>query len=67
MNPNNIMFSGQYCEPGKRLDPDSGCQDCPADYWSDAGNTADTCTACPAGKGVSPGLGKQESDCTWSK
>ena len=60
------MLSEQ-CVAGKWLDPSSGCRDCPADQWSLADNKADTCTACPAGKGVGAGLGKQESDCTWSK
>ena len=60
------MFT-EPCEAGKRLDQSTGCQDCPADHWSAAANTANTCTACPAGKEVGVGLGKQESDCTWSK
>ena len=55
------------CEAGKRLDSSTGCQDCPADHWSLADNQEETCTACPAGKGVGAGLGKQDTDCTWSK
>ena len=61
-----ITIFTEPCEAGKRLDPSTGCQDCPADHWSAAANIANTCAACPAGKEVGAGLGKQESDCTWS-
>ena len=63
---NKIIFA-EPCEAGKRFDSSTGCQDCPADHWSLADNKVDTCTACPEGKGVGAGLGKQESDCTSSK
>ena len=52
---------------GQYVHPETGCQNCPADHWSVAGNTATTCTACPSGKGVASGSGTQESDCSWSK
>ena len=52
---------------GQYLDQSTGCQNCPADHWSAAGNTAATCTACPSGKGVASGSGTQASDCSWSK
>ena len=55
------------CLAGQSLDQSIGCQNCPEDHWSAAGNTAATCTACPSGKGVASGLGTQASDCTWSK
>ena len=62
------MFSAQSCEAGQRLDWNTGCVDCPADTWNIAGNQyRDTCEPCPLGKGVGPGLGKQDSDCSWSK
>ena len=64
--PNEITFA-EPCEAGKRFDSSTGCQDCPADRWSEADNKADACNACPEGKKVGAGLGKQESDCTWSK
>ena len=62
---NKIIFT--ECAAGRMQHSTDGCQDCPADHWSEAGNKADTCTACPEGKEVGAGLGKQESDCTWSK
>ena len=62
---NQIIFA-ESCEAGKRFDSGTGCQDCPADHWSLAGNKEETCTACPEGKGVGAGLGKQESDCSFS-
>ena len=55
------------CEAGKYLDEETGCNDCPEDHWSDAGNSLATCTECPAGKGVDSGSGTSESACTWSK
>ena len=62
---NKIMFS--ECAAGRMRHSTDGCQDCPADHWSLADNKEETCTACPEGKGVGAGMGKQESDCTWSK
>lgn len=53
------------CLAGQFLDQSTGCQDCPKDHWSAAGNTAASCTACPTGKEVAAGQGKQKSDCTW--
>ena len=61
------IFSEPCATAGKYLDPETGCQDCPTDFWSAAGNTQSTCTACPSGKGVEAGAGTQASDCTWSK
>ena len=61
-----VFISGP-CEAGKFLDQTDGCQDCPKDTWSAAGNTADSCTSCPVDKEVTAGQGKQESDCTWSE
>ena len=55
------------CDAGSYLDQSRGCQTCPKDTYSVAGNTAAECTACPAGKEVAPGLGTQEDDCSWSK
>ncbi|XP_063683794.1 major surface-labeled trophozoite antigen 417-like isoform X4 [Bolinopsis microptera] len=53
------------CEAGQHLDQTNGCENCPPDHWSAAGNEATTCTACAAEKGVGAGLGKQAGDCTW--
>jgi len=53
------------CEAGQLLDQSKGCQNCPANHYSTAGNTAASCSACPAQKEVGAGLGKQESDCKW--
>ena len=57
------------CGAGQRLDytTATGCEECPADHWSGPENTAASCTACTAGKGVDAGHGKQASDCSWSK
>ena len=55
------------CNAGYLLDPIDGCQPCPEDEYSAAGNEAATCTRCPEGKGVVGGQGAQESDCEWSK
>ena len=55
------------CEAGQLLDKSDGCQNCPANHYSTAGNTASSCTACSPQKVVGAGLGKQESDCTWSE
>ena len=52
---------------GQLLDATNGCQSCPADEWSENGNTAASCTECPDGKGVGSGAGTQESDCQWSE
>jgi len=56
------------CGAGQRLNytTGTGCEDCPADHWSGPGNTAASCAACTAGKGVAAGQGKQASDCLWS-
>ncbi|KAL5269710.1 hypothetical protein ACHWQZ_G003239 [Mnemiopsis leidyi] len=53
------------CDAGQYLDQTNGCEDCPVDHWSAAGNTESSCTACPTGKGVAVGSGTQESDCVW--
>merc|ERR1740124_1097571 len=53
------------CAAGQSLDQNDGCKNCPADHWSASGNIGASCFACPSGKEVGPGLGKQESDCTW--
>ncbi|XP_063683727.1 proprotein convertase subtilisin/kexin type 5-like [Bolinopsis microptera] len=67
------------CAGGKFLDQENGCisceagefsaggsadscTKCEADFYSEAGATK--CTACPFGKVVASGEGKQESDCT---
>ncbi|XP_063688397.1 uncharacterized protein LOC134821625 [Bolinopsis microptera] len=55
----------ESCAAGQFLHQSNGCVNCPADKWSVAGNTSPSCTACPQGKGVSAGQGKQENDCTW--
>ena len=60
------MLAGP-CDAGHSLDPASGCQPCPENEWSLAGNTEAECTKCPAGKVVGQGAGTKESDCTPSK
>ena len=62
-----MTFLAEPCEAGYLLDPTDGCQPCPADEYSAAGNKAATCTKCPEGKGVAGGQGTQDSDCKWSK
>ena len=61
-----IELISEPCDAGKYLDQDTGCQDCPADKWSTGGKPS-SCTACPTGKRVDPGVGKSENDCIWSK
>ncbi|XP_063690836.1 very low-density lipoprotein receptor-like [Bolinopsis microptera] len=53
------------CAAGQSLDQFTGCEPCPTDEWSLAGNAASTCTACPAGKEVAAGSGTSQSACTW--
>ena len=68
--PNSIFIFDNLTEPcvaGQFLDEDDGCQPCPADHWSLAGNTEATCTMCPDGKGVDPGIGTDESACQLSE
>ena len=68
MYKNNILYVFEEpCDAGSYLDQSKGCQTCPKDTYSVAGNTAAECTACPAGKEVAPGLGTKEDDCSWSK
>ena len=55
------------CDAGQFLEESEGCQSCPADEWSEDGNTEASCKKCPDGKGVGSGAGTQESDCQWSK
>ena len=62
-----MTFLAEPCEAGYLLDPTDGCQPCPMDEYSAAGNEAATCTKCPEGKGVASGEGTQDSDCKWSK
>ena len=61
------MSFSEPCDAGQRLDQVDGCVNCPEDEWSVAENTSPSCAACPEGKGVPAGQGKQENDCTWSK
>ena len=61
-----IISISEPCSAGQYLDPQSGCQDCPADQWS-TGGIATSCSNCPDGKGVEAGLGSSEEDCVWSK
>ena len=62
-----LLSLAEPCDAGYLLDPTDGCQPCPMDEYSAAGNEAATCTKCPEGKGVAMGAGTQESDCKWSK
>ena len=57
----------ELCVAGQYLNQTTGCENCPADQWSAADNTAATCTECPSGKGVDSGSGISEIACTWSK
>ena len=62
------MYINSIAEPciaGFYLDLSIGCQTCPRDTYSVAGNTAAQCTACPDGKRVDAGAGTKESDCEW--
>ena len=61
------MLFSESCDAGQRLDQVDGCVNCLDNQWSSDGNTSPSCTACPEGKGVPAGHGKQENDCTWSK
>ena len=52
-------ISAEPCEAGYTLVPDEGCQPCPKDEWSVAGNEG-ACTKCSPGFGVSAGLKERE-------
>lgn len=56
------------CDAGYLQDPTNGCQPCPMDEYSPAGNEEAVCTKCPEGTGrVAIGEGTQDSDCIPSK
>ena len=61
------IFLAEPCKAGQFLNPSTGCQSCPEDNYSAAGNEAAVCTKCPEGKGVASGEGTQESDCKLSE
>ena len=67
LSPSHEILFSDLCEAGKYLDQAEGCKNCSANHWSAAGNTEASCTACPTGKEVAAGQGKQESDCSWSE
>ena len=67
INQNDDLIFVEPCAAGEYLDQTTGCQICPADQWSTAGNQLTTCKMCPSGKGVDPGSGTSESACKWSK
>ena len=59
-------ISAEPCEAGYTLVPDEGCQPCPKDEWSVAGNEG-ACIKCISGFGVSAGQGTRAEDCKKSK